>query len=32
MLVGLPAGNHKADRVADALAAAVAHLPDWPSR
>jgi IS30 family transposase len=27
MLVGLPAGNHKADAVADALAAAVAHLP-----
>jgi IS30 family transposase len=28
MLVGLPAGNHKADAVADALAAAVAHLPE----
>jgi IS30 family transposase len=27
LLVGLPAGNHKADAVADALAAAVAHLP-----
>jgi IS30 family transposase len=27
MLVGLPAGNHKADAVADALAAAVQHLP-----
>jgi IS30 family transposase len=28
MLVGLPAGNHKADAVADALAAAVTHLPE----
>jgi IS30 family transposase len=28
ILVGLPAGNHKADAVADALAAAVAHLPE----
>jgi IS30 family transposase len=28
LLVGLPAGNHKADAVADALAAAVAHLPE----
>ena len=27
LLVGLPAGNHKADTVADALAAAVTHLP-----
>ena len=27
LLVGLPAGSHKADVVADALAAAVAHLP-----
>ncbi|MGY2703307.1 IS30 family transposase [Nocardioides sp. HB32] len=27
LLVGLPAGNHKADAVADALAAAVQHLP-----
>ncbi len=27
LLVGLPAGNHKADTVADALAAAVQHLP-----
>jgi IS30 family transposase len=27
LLVGLPAGNHKADAVAEALAAAVAHLP-----
>src|SRR5689334_23974989 len=27
LLVSLPAGNHKADAVADALAAAVAHLP-----
>ena len=27
LLVGLPGGNHKADAVADALAAAVAHLP-----
>jgi IS30 family transposase len=27
MLVGLPDGNHKADAVADALAAAVRHLP-----
>jgi IS30 family transposase len=29
MLVGLPDGNHKADAVADALAAAVAHLPEY---
>ena len=28
LLVGLPAGNHKADAVADALAGAVAHLPE----
>ena len=28
LLVGLPAGNHKADAVAVALAAAVAHLPE----
>ena len=28
MLVALPDGNHKADAVADALAAAVAHLPE----
>ena len=28
LLVGLPAGNHKADAVAAALAAAVAHLPE----
>ena len=27
LLVGLPAGNHKADAVADALAVAVQHLP-----
>jgi IS30 family transposase len=27
ILVGLPGGNHKADAVADALAAAVQHLP-----
>ena len=27
LLVALPAGNHKADAVADALAAAVAHVP-----
>jgi IS30 family transposase len=27
LLVGLPVGNHKAEAVADALAAAVAHLP-----
>ncbi|MFC8502632.1 IS30 family transposase [Pedococcus sp. NPDC057267] len=27
LLVSLPAGNHKADVVADALAAAVGHLP-----
>lgn len=27
LLVGLPAGNRKADAVADALAAAVKHLP-----
>ena len=27
LLVSLPAGNHKADAVADALAAPVAHLP-----
>jgi IS30 family transposase len=27
LLVALPGGNHKADTVADALAAAVAHLP-----
>lgn len=27
ILVGLPDGNHKADAVADALAAAVQHLP-----
>ena len=27
LLVGLPGGSHKADAVADALAAAVAHLP-----
>lgn len=27
LLVGLPGGNHKADAVADALAAAVQHLP-----
>jgi IS30 family transposase len=27
LLVGLPGGNHKADAVAEALAAAVAHLP-----
>ncbi|QSF58467.1 IS30 family transposase [Nocardioides sp. zg-1228] len=27
LLVGLPGGSHKADVVADALAAAVAHLP-----
>ena len=32
MLVGLPAGNHKADAVADALAAAVAHLPEHLAR
>ena len=28
LLVGMPAGDHKADAVADALAAAVAHLPE----
>ncbi|WP_460716841.1 IS30 family transposase, partial [Nocardioides dilutus] len=28
LLVGLPDGNHKADAVADALAAAVRHLPE----
>lgn len=27
LLVSLPSGNHKADAVADALAAAVGHLP-----
>ena len=27
LLIGLPGGSHKADVVADALAAAVAHLP-----
>ena len=32
LLVGLPAGNHKADAVADALAAAVAHLPKHLAR
>jgi IS30 family transposase len=32
MLVGLPAGNHKADAVADALAAAVAQLPKQLAR
>jgi IS30 family transposase len=32
MLVGLPAGNHKADAVADALATAVAHLPEHLAR
>ena len=32
MLVGLPAGNHKADAVADALAAAVGHLPEHLAR
>jgi IS30 family transposase len=32
MLVGLPEGNHKADAVADALAAAVRHLPDQLAR
>jgi IS30 family transposase len=29
LLVGLPSGNHKADAVADALAAAVKHLPQY---
>jgi IS30 family transposase len=32
LLVGLPAGNHKADAVADALAAAVRHLPKQLAR
>jgi IS30 family transposase len=32
LLVGLPAGNHKADAVADALAAAVQHLPKQLAR
>jgi IS30 family transposase len=32
MLVGLPDGNHKADAVADALAAAVRHLPQHLAR
>ena len=32
MLVGLPDGNHKADAVADALAAAVQHLPEHLAR
>jgi IS30 family transposase len=32
MLVALPAGNHKADAVADALAAAVRHLPEHLAR
>jgi len=32
ILVALPAGNHKADTVADALAAAVAHLPEHLAR
>jgi IS30 family transposase len=32
MLVGLPAGNHRADAVADALAAAVQHLPEHLAR
>jgi IS30 family transposase len=32
MLVGLPEGNHKADAVAEALAAAVAHLPEHLAR
>jgi IS30 family transposase len=32
MLVGLPAGNHRADAVADALAAAVRHLPEHLAR
>ncbi len=32
LLVGLPAGNHKADTVADALAAAVQHLPTHLAR
>ena len=32
LLVGLPAGSHKADLVADALAAAVQHLPEQLAR
>jgi IS30 family transposase len=32
LLVGLPGGNHKADVVADALAAAVARLPQHLAR
>jgi IS30 family transposase len=32
ILVALPAGNHKADTVADALAAAVRHLPEHLAR
>lgn len=32
LLVGLPGGNHKADVVADALAAAVAQLPQHLAR
>ena len=32
LLVGLPAGNHKADAVADALAAVVQHLPKQLAR
>lgn len=32
MLVGLPGGNHRADAVADALAAAVARLPQHLAR
>src|SRR4051794_17799338 len=32
MLVGLPGGSHKADAVADALAAAVANLPTHLAR
>ena len=32
MLVGLPDGNHKADAVADALAAAVQYLPEHLAR
>jgi len=32
LLVGLPAGSHKADIVADALAAAVQHLPEQLAR
>lgn len=32
LLVGLPNGNHKADAVADALAAAVRHLPHHLAR